>query len=84
MALVGPAGLDLRRPASGIRLELIEASEVIGMHDDPAQGVRRKKDSTLVRAAEAVRDGKASAMISAAIPGAPWPLRCCAWAGSAA
>ena len=31
------------------------------MHDDPAQGVRRKKDSTLVRAAEAVRDGKAAA-----------------------
>ena len=29
------------------------------MHDDPAQGVRRKKDSTLVRAAEAVRDGNA-------------------------
>ena len=27
------------------------------MHDDAAQGVRRKKDSTLVRAAEAVRDG---------------------------
>jgi glycerol-3-phosphate acyltransferase PlsX len=51
-------------------LELIEASEVIEMHDDPAQGVRRKKDSTLVRAAEAVRDGKASAMISAGNTGA--------------
>ena len=51
-------------------LDLIEASEVIGMHDDPAQGVRRKKDSTLVRAAEAVRDGKASAMISAGNTGA--------------
>ena len=51
-------------------LDLIEASEVIGMHDDPAQGVRRKKDSTLVRAAEAVRDGRASAMISAGNTGA--------------
>ena len=40
------------------------------MHDDPAQGVRRKKDSTLVRAAEAVRDGRASAMISAGNTGA--------------
>ena len=29
------------------------------MDEDPAQGVRRKKDSTLVRAAEAVRDGQA-------------------------
>jgi glycerol-3-phosphate acyltransferase PlsX len=32
--------------------------------------VRRKKDSTLVRAAEAVRDGRASAMISAGNTGA--------------
>ncbi|HEX7459494.1 MAG TPA: hypothetical protein VF279_02620, partial [Acidimicrobiales bacterium] len=39
-------------------LPLLECSEVIGMDDDPAQGVRRKKDSSLVRAAEAVRDGK--------------------------
>src|SRR5213080_4360165 len=46
-------------------LEVVPASEVIGMHDDPAQGVRRKKDSSLVRAAEAVRDGRASSMVSA-------------------
>jgi glycerol-3-phosphate acyltransferase PlsX len=39
----------------------LEANEVIGMDEDAAQGVRRKKDSTLVRAAEAVRDGRASA-----------------------
>ncbi len=40
------------------------------MDDDAAQGVRRKKDSTLVRAAEAVRDGHASAMVSAGNTGA--------------
>ncbi len=40
------------------------------MDDDPAQGVRRKKDSSLVRAAEAVRDGKAMAMVSAGNTGA--------------
>ena len=40
------------------------------MDEDAAQGVRRKKDSTLVRAAEAVRDGRASAMISAGNTGA--------------
>jgi len=51
-------------------LPLIPASEVIGMEDDPAQGVRRKKDSSLVRAAEAVRDGKAMAMVSAGNTGA--------------
>jgi phosphate acyltransferase len=70
IVLVGPADLAGRATASGVDLALIEASEVIGMHDDPAQGVRRKKDSTLVRAAEAVRDGHASAMISAGNTGA--------------
>jgi glycerol-3-phosphate acyltransferase PlsX len=48
----------------------LPASEVIGMDDDPGQGVRRKKDSSLVRAAEAVRDGKALAMVSAGNTGA--------------
>ena len=65
VTLVGPADLAGRE-----HLDLIVASEVIEMHDDPASGVRRKKDSTLVRAAEAVRDGKASAMISAGNTGA--------------
>ena len=51
-------------------LEIVPASEVIGMRDDPAQGVRRKKDSSLVRAAEAVRDGRAAAMVSAGNTGA--------------
>src|SRR4029079_16053052 len=60
VVLVGPPDLEGRGD-----LPLIEANEVIAMDEDPAQGVRRKKDSTLVRAAEAVRDGQASAMISA-------------------
>ena len=51
-------------------LPFIAASEVIGMEDDPGQSVRRKKDSSLVRAAEAVRDGKALAMVSAGNTGA--------------
>ena len=50
--------------------EVIAASEVIAMDEDPAQGVRRKKDSSLIRAAEAVRDGKASAMVGAGNTGA--------------
>src|SRR6476661_8413270 len=51
-------------------LEVIPASEVIAMAADPAKSVRTMKDSSLVRAAEAVRDGKASAMISAGNTGA--------------
>ncbi len=65
IVLVGPAGLD----GCG-DIPLLVASEVIEMHEDAANAVRRKKDSTLVRAAEAVRDGKASAMISAGNTGA--------------
>ena len=40
------------------------------MDEEPGAAVRTKKDSTLVRAAEAVRDGKASAMVSAGNTGA--------------
>ncbi|MEM8746484.1 MAG: phosphate--acyl-ACP acyltransferase, partial [Actinomycetota bacterium] len=58
--LVGPDDLPGRARPDGTEIDLVVASEVIGMHDDPASGVRRKKDSTLVRAAEAVRDGRAS------------------------
>jgi glycerol-3-phosphate acyltransferase PlsX len=69
--LVGPADLADRVSGADIAdLELLVASEVIGMHEDPAGAVRAKKDSTLVRSAEAVRDGQASAMISAGNTGA--------------
>jgi glycerol-3-phosphate acyltransferase PlsX len=51
-------------------LPLVPCTEVIAMDEDPAGGVRRKKDSSLVRAAELVRDGKASAMVSAGNTGA--------------
>jgi glycerol-3-phosphate acyltransferase PlsX len=69
VVLVGrPDAIDAAGGPQG--LDVIAASEVIEMHDDPAHGVRRKKDSSLVRAAEAVRDGRASAMISAGNTGA--------------
>lgn len=51
-------------------LEVIEASEVIAMDAEPGSSVRRMKDSSLLRAAEAVRDGRASAMVSAGNTGA--------------
>jgi glycerol-3-phosphate acyltransferase PlsX len=68
IVLVGPPDLASRVDIGDI--PVIPASEVIAMDEDPAGGVRRKKDSTLVRAAEAVRDGAASAMISAGNTGA--------------
>ena len=67
VALVGRP--DVLEPLAG-DLEVIPASEVIAMDADPGASVRKMKDSSLVRAAEAVRDGKASAMISAGNTGA--------------
>src|ERR671911_371520 len=66
--LVGPA--DLKDRVDIGDLALFEAGEVIEMDEDGGRAVRRKKDSTLVRAAEAVRDRQASAMISAGNTGA--------------
>jgi glycerol-3-phosphate acyltransferase PlsX len=51
-------------------LRVISCGQVIGMDEDGARAVRVKKDSSLVRAAEAVRDGVASAMVSAGNTGA--------------
>jgi phosphate acyltransferase len=68
VALVGPPDLGTRVDLGDV--PLIEAGEVIEMDEDGGRAVRRKKDSTLVRAAEAVRDGHASAMVSAGNTGA--------------
>ena len=65
VVLVGPADLADRG-----ELPLHVASEFIDMHEEPANAVRTKKDSTLVVSADLVRDGKASAMISAGNTGA--------------
>jgi phosphate acyltransferase len=64
--LVGPPD----QVGDTLGLPLFACTEVIAMDEDPAGGVRRKKDSSLVRAAELVRDGQASAMVSAGNTGA--------------
>lgn len=51
-------------------LDVVACGEVIAMDEDPAASVRKKKDSSLVRAAELVRDGRACAMVSAGNTGA--------------
>jgi phosphate acyltransferase len=66
VVLVGPP----EQIGDPLGLDVIACTEVIAMAEDPAQAVRRKKDSSLVRAAELVRDGRASAMISAGNTGA--------------
>jgi len=62
--LFGPAALD----AEG--LELVACADAIEMHEKPAEAVRAKPDSSLVRAVKAVGDGDADAVISAGNTGA--------------
>jgi glycerol-3-phosphate acyltransferase PlsX len=52
------------------RIEVVHASEVLTMEDKPLEGIRRKKDSSMVRAIELVYDGKADAVISPGNTGA--------------
>ncbi|WP_367295074.1 phosphate acyltransferase PlsX [Levilactobacillus yonginensis] len=52
------------------RIRLIPAPEVIAMEDEPVRAVRRKKQSSIVLAATAVREGEADAFFSAGNTGA--------------
>lgn len=61
---------DPNRIGTDHGLDVLPASEVVEMGADPAKAVRRLKDSSIVRAAEAVRDGSASALLSAGNTGA--------------
>jgi glycerol-3-phosphate acyltransferase PlsX len=46
------------------RVRIVHASEVVEMEDKPAIALRKKKDSSIGRAAELVSEGKADALIS--------------------
>ena len=56
--------------AGGESLDIIEASEVIEMSEEPSRAVRTKRDSSISLAVNAVRDGVASAIVSAGNTGA--------------
>lgn len=51
-------------------VEIVHASEVIGMAEAPALAVRKKKDSSISRAVDLVKEGKADAVVSAGNTGA--------------
>src|SRR5947207_11941639 len=52
------------------RVKIVHTTEVLTMEDKPLAGVRKKKDSSLVRAVELVEEGKAEALISPGNTGA--------------
>jgi glycerol-3-phosphate acyltransferase PlsX len=62
--IFGPADLDTHGLAH------VVTSEVVEMDDKPAEVVRNKPDSSLVRAVRAVGDGEADAVVSAGNTGA--------------
>ena len=52
------------------RIVVHHASEVVGMDEKPAQAIRRKKDSSIGRAIDLVKQGEADAVVSAGNTGA--------------
>jgi glycerol-3-phosphate acyltransferase PlsX len=62
--IFGSADLDTRGLAH------VPTTQVVGMDDKPADALRTKEDSSLVRAVKAVADGEADAVVSAGNTGA--------------
>ncbi len=63
--LVRDAGLKL-----GPRLAIFHASEVVTMDDKPLMALKKKKDSSMVRAIELVKNGDAGILVSCGNTGA--------------
>jgi glycerol-3-phosphate acyltransferase PlsX len=56
--------------ASRDRIDIVDAREVVEMHEHPANAVRAKRDSSLVRSCALVADGLARGVVSAGNSGA--------------
>lgn len=52
------------------RLTVVHCTEVIEPEDEPVRSIRRKKDASMVKMAQAVKEGKADAGVSAGNTGA--------------
>ncbi|ACA55334.1 phosphate acyltransferase PlsX [Clostridium botulinum] len=59
-----------KREYKGNKIEILNAEEVISTNEAPVKAIRRKKDSSMVKALELVKEGKAQAVISAGSTGA--------------
>src|SRR5207253_2560386 len=73
--LVGPepqikAELDRHRSSSRQSLEIVHASEIIGMSEKAAHAVRSKRDSSMHVGLRLVREGQAAGFVSAGNTGA--------------
>lgn len=70
--LVGKSEIldDYRDVLTSLPVEVVEAKEVVGMHELPSQALRRKPNSSIARALSLIKEGKADGMVSAGNTGA--------------
>jgi glycerol-3-phosphate acyltransferase PlsX len=54
----------------GLKLDILDAPDVIDMHDSPTDAVRQKPDSSLMRAIHLVKEQRVQALVSAGNTGA--------------
>ena len=74
VVLVGQQGLleaeIAKRDVTGLPISIVDAADVIGMHDAPAEAVRRKRGSSLVVATALHKKGDVDGLVSAGNTGA--------------
>ncbi|MDP3426855.1 MAG: phosphate acyltransferase PlsX [Humidesulfovibrio sp.] len=75
ITLVGDAEVlrgELARldPPPGLPIDIVHASQVVGMDEKPSDALRRKKDSSIQVACLLVKEGKADGVVSAGNSGA--------------
>jgi len=46
------------------RIRIVHASQVLTMEDKPVEGLRRKKDCSILRAVDLIKEGRADALVS--------------------
>jgi glycerol-3-phosphate acyltransferase PlsX len=68
-AVLGPLLQQAGLPR-GSRLDVLHASEVVTMEDKPLNALKKKKDSSMVRAIELVKSGHAGVVVSCGNTGA--------------
>jgi glycerol-3-phosphate acyltransferase PlsX len=74
VALIGDENILNRvlqkHSAAPSRLHVVHASQTVSMDESPFEAIRKKKDSSIVRAFDCVKNGEADAVVSAGNSGA--------------
>ncbi|MCF8010670.1 MAG: phosphate acyltransferase PlsX [Clostridiales bacterium] len=70
---------ELRNQAAEKELSVVNASETIGMNESPVEAVRQKRDSSIVKCTELVKEGTAQAVVSAGSTGAVMTASLLTW-----